>query len=59
MSRVNDIYQDLLRKGTPVKAAAKEAQRMTGDSLVTGKMIKVRGPIHKLKRKWQYGEYDV
>jgi hypothetical protein len=52
------IYQELVNKGYTAKQAAKEAQKMTGDSVVTGRAIKQRGPVHKTKRKWLYGEYD-
>lgn len=56
---VRDIYLELLQKGYTEKDAAKEAQSRTGDSVVTGAPIKVRGPIHKTKRKWTYGEYQT
>lgn len=55
---VRAVYQSLLDKGYSAKAAAKEAQQKTGYSVVTGKPIKQRGPKHKTKRKWVYGEYE-
>lgn len=54
---VREIYQQLLVKGYTKKDAAKEAQARTGYSVVTGKTISKRGPEHKTKRKWTYGEY--
>lgn len=57
MAEVRDIYLELLKKGYTAKDAAKEAQARTGDSVVTGRPIKQRGPEHKTKRKWTYGEY--
>ena len=56
---VREIYQELITKnGYTAKDAAKEAQARTGHSVVTGRPIRQRGPEHKTKRKWVYGEYD-
>jgi hypothetical protein len=54
---VKEIYDSLLKKGYTQKDAAKEAQARTGHSVVTGKPIRQRGPIHKTKKGWTYGEY--
>ena len=54
---VNSIYLELVRQGYNEKDAAKEAQARTGFSTVTGKPIKKRGPNHKTKGKWTYGEH--
>ena len=59
MEDVKDMYKKFVAEGKTEKDAAKEAQRITGHSVVTGRRIKVRGPIHKTKRKWIYGEYDT
>ena len=55
---VKEIYNEMVANGVDKKSAAKEAQRLTGNSAVTGKKIKPPGPFHKTKRKWVYGEYD-
>ena len=55
---VREIYQQLVDKGYTAKDAAKEAQKRTGHSVVTNKPIVQRGPVHKTKRKWLYGEYN-
>ncbi len=55
---VEQIYNEMIANGENPKNAAKEAQRLTGNSIVTGKKIKPPGPFHKTKRKWLYGEYD-
>jgi hypothetical protein len=58
MSKVTEIYLNLVEKGYTEKDAAKEAQARTGYSLVTQKPIKQRGPKHTTKHKWRFGEYD-
>ena len=55
---VKDLYDDLRMDGMSAKEAAKEAQRRTGLSVVSGMKIKEKGPTNKTKRKWTYGEYD-
>ncbi len=55
---VKEIYDTMVGNGTDPKTAAKEAQRLTGNSVVTGKKIKDPGPFHKTKRKWKYGVYE-
>jgi hypothetical protein len=59
MTTVHEMYQALIKNGYTPKEAAKEAQARTGMSTVTGQPIKQRGPVHKTKRKWLYGEYDT
>jgi len=58
MPNVQELYQKLINDGYTAKDAAKEAQARTGHSVVTGRPIRHRGPEHKTKRKWVYGESD-
>lgn len=57
-SQVKTMYDSFVKEGLSPKEAAKKAQRITGDSVVSGQQIKQRGPVHKTKRKWLYGTYD-
>jgi hypothetical protein len=57
MGDVREMYQALRQQGYTDKDAAKEAQARTGDSVVTGRRIKQRGPKHETKKEWTYGEY--
>ena len=54
---VKGLYDELRMDGMSAKEAAKEAQRRTGQSVVTGQRIKEKD-MNKTKRKWTYGEYD-
>ncbi len=56
MTKVNDIYQALIRSGKSEKDAAKEAQARTGTSLVSGKPIR-RSPEFKKSGKVKIGQY--
>lgn len=61
---VHEVYQEYLNKGWKPKEAAKEAQALTGDSLVTGRRIKDKTEkpaytkkydVKGLRYKGQYG----
>jgi hypothetical protein len=55
MDSVREMYLGYLKKGYTPKEAAKETQKLTGLSAVTGRPIK-RKPKHKTQRNWIYGE---
>jgi len=55
VSKVQELYQALVKNGYTKKDAAKEAQARTGQSAVTGKPFKKVNHLNRNKFGGQYG----